>query len=192
MNMQRFGLAALAAGVVLLSALSACSSKSTTTSSPSPTPTSTAAATSPSPSASPSATPSPPATASASATASATAGAAPVKVVQTTIVTVSGKPENVLTDTRGFTLYYHSTDTPTSVCSGTCAAAWPPVLLPSGTPGSSLSLPGTLGVETNANGRQVTYNGHPLYGWTRDTSAGQATGEGINSFHVVTVTIAGM
>ena len=190
MNMQRFGPVALAAGVVLLSALSACSSKSTTTSSPSPTPTSTAAATSPSSSASPSAAPSSPAT--ASATASATVGAAPVKVVQTTTVTVAGKSENVLTDTRGFTLYYHSTDTPTSVCSGTCAAAWPPVLLPSGTPGSSLSLPGTLGVETNANGRQVTYNGHPLYGWTRDTSAGQATGEGINSFHVVTVTIAGM
>ena len=190
MNMQRFGLVALAAGVVLLSALSACSSKSTTTSSPSPTPTPTAAATSPTSSASSSALPS--ATATASATASATAGAAPVVVVHTSVVTVAGKSENVLTNAQGFTLYYHTTDTPTSVCSGACAAAWPPVLLPSGTPGSSLSLPGTLGVETNANGRQVTYNGHPLYGWTRDTSAGQATGEGINSFHVVTVTIAGM
>jgi predicted lipoprotein with Yx(FWY)xxD motif len=115
-----------------------------------------------------------------------------VKVVQTTIVTVSGKPENVLTNAQGFTLYYHTTDTPTSVCSGACAAAWPPLLLPSGTPGSSLSLPGTLGVETNVNGRQVTYSGHPLYGWTRDTSAGQTTGEGINNFHVVTLTIAGM
>ncbi len=112
--------------------------------------------------------------------------------MHTSVVTVAGKSENVLTNAQGFTLYYHTIDTPTSVCSGGCAAAWPPVLLPSGTPGSSLSLPGTLGVETNANGRQVTYNGHPLYGWTRDTSAGQATGEGTNNFHVVTVTIAGM
>ena len=188
MNMQRFGLVALAGAMVLLSA---CSSKSTTSS---PTPTPTAAATSPSSGASSSAPPSSAATAtaSASATASATAGAAPVVVVHTSAVTVAGKSENVLTNAQGFTLYYHTTDTPTSVCSGACATAWPPVLLPSGTPGSSLSLPGTLGVETNANGRQVTYNGHPLYRWTRDTSAGQTTGEGINDFHVVTVTIAGM
>ncbi len=184
MNMQRFGLVALAATMVL----SACSSKSTTTASPSPTPTPTAAATSPSPSASPSAPASPTATASATATA----GAAPVVIVHTGIATVSGKSENVLTNAQGFTLYYHTTDTPTSVCSGACAAAWPPLLLPSGTPGSSLSLPGTLGVETNVNGRQVTYNGHPLYGWKNDTSAGQATGEGINNFHVVTPSIAGM
>ena len=188
MNMQRFGLVALAGAMALLTA---CSSKSTTTTSPSPTPTPTAAATSPSPSVSPSAVPSSAATVSASATASATAGA-PVVVVHTSVVTVAGKSENVLTNAQGFTLYYHTTDTPTSVCSGACATAWPPVLLPSGTPGSSLSLPGTLGVETNANGRQVTYNGHPLYGWKSDTSPGQATGEGINSFHVVTVTIAGM
>ena len=185
MNMQRVGLVSLAATMVLLSA---CSSKSTTTASPSPTPTPTAAATSPSPSASPSAPASPTATASATATA----GAAPVVIVHTGIATVSGKSENVLTNAQGFTLYYHTTDTPTSVCSGACAAAWPPVLLPSGTPGSSLSLPGTLGVETNANGRQVTYNGHLLYRWKNDTSAGQATGEGINNFHVVTPTIAGM
>src|SRR6266550_5488806 len=184
MNMQRFGLVALAATMVL----SACSSKSTTTASPSPTPTPTAAATSPSPSASPSA----PASPTASATATATAGAAPVVSVHTGVATVSGKSENVLTNAQGFTLYYHTTDTPTSVCSGACAAAWPPLLLPSGTPGSSLSLPGTLGVETNVNGRQVTYNGHPLYGWKNDTSAGQATGEGINNFHVVTPSIAGM
>ena len=184
MNIQRFALVALAATM----ALSACSSKSTTTASPSPTPTPTAAATSPSPSASSSTPASPTATASATATA----GAAPVAVVHTGTATVSGKSENVLTNALGFTLYYHATDTPTSVCSGSCAAAWPPLLLPSGTPGASLSLPGTLGVETNVNGRQVTYNGHPLYAWKSDTSAGQATGEGINNFHVVTPTLAGM
>jgi predicted lipoprotein with Yx(FWY)xxD motif len=55
-----------------------------------------------------------------------------------------------------------------------------------------VTLPGTLGVETNVNGRQVTFNGHPLYLWRNDTSAGQATSEGINNFHVVTPTIAGM
>ena len=182
MNMQRFGLVALAATMALLSA---CSSKSTTTASPSPTPTPTAAATTPLPSPSSTAPP------SSTATATATAGAAQVVVVHTGIATVSGKSENVLTDAQRLSLYYHTTDTPTSVCSGACAAAWPPLLLPSGTPGSSVSLPGTLGVETNVNGRQVTYNGHLLYRWKNDTSAGQATGEGINSFHVATPRIAG-
>jgi predicted lipoprotein with Yx(FWY)xxD motif len=184
MNMQRFGLVALAATMALLSA---CSSKSTTTTNPSSTPTPTAAATSPSPSPSSSVPPSPTTTASVSATA----GAGQVAVVHTGTATVSGKSENVLTNAQGFTLYYHTTDTPTSVCSGACATAWPPLLLPSGTPGSSVSLPGTLGVETNVNGRQVTFNGHPLYLWKSDTSAGQATGEGINNFHVATPTIAG-
>ena len=182
MNMQRFGLVALAATMVLLSA---CSSKSTTTTNPSPTPTPTAAATSPLASPSSSVPPSPTTTASASATAG-------VAVVHTGTATVSGKSENVLTNAQGFTLYYHTTDTPTSVCSGACATAWPPLLLPSGTPGSSVTIPGTLGVETNVNGRQVTFHGHPLYLWKNDTSAGQATGEGINNFHVVTPTIAGM
>lgn len=184
MNMRRFGLVALAATMAFLSA---CSSKSTTTTNPSPTPTPTAAATSPLASPSSSVPPSPTTTASASATA----GAGQVAVVHTGTATVSGKAENVLTNAQGLTLYYHTTDTPTSVCSGPCATAWPPLLLPSGTPGSSLTLPGTLGVETNVNGRQVTYNGHPLYGWKSDTSAGQATGEGINNFHVATPSIAG-
>src|SRR4030081_3306821 len=106
MNMQRFGLVALAATMALLSA---CSSKSATTASPSPTPTPTAAATTPSPSPSSAAPPS----STATATATATAGAAQVVVVHTGIATVSGKSENVLTDAQRLTLYYHTTDTPT-------------------------------------------------------------------------------
>jgi predicted lipoprotein with Yx(FWY)xxD motif len=115
-----------------------------------------------------------------------------VVVVHTGTAMVSGTSEQVLVNAQGFTLYYHTTDTPTSVCSGACATAWPPLLLPSGSPGSSVSLPGTLGVETNVNGRQVTYNGHLLYRWKNDANAGQATGEGINNFHVVTPTTAVM
>jgi predicted lipoprotein with Yx(FWY)xxD motif len=111
--------------------------------------------------------------------------------VQTSTVTVGGKAELALANLQGFTLYYHSTDTPAAVCSGPCAAAWPPLLLPTGTPGSTVALPGTLGVATNVNGRQVTFNGRPLYGWKNDTAAGQATGEGINNFHVATPTTPG-
>jgi hypothetical protein len=45
-------------------------------------------------------------------------------------------------------------------------------------------------VISDANGMQVTYNGHPLYTFASDTSAGMTSGEGVNNFHVATTTLA--
>jgi predicted lipoprotein with Yx(FWY)xxD motif len=67
---------------------------------------------------------------------------------------------------------------------------WPPLLSPGGAPTSTASLPGTLAVISDANGMQVTYNGHPLYTFASDTSAGSTSGEGVNNFHVATTTLA--
>jgi predicted lipoprotein with Yx(FWY)xxD motif len=65
---------------------------------------------------------------------------------------------------QGLTLYYLTKDTTSSAtCSGDCAKAWPPLLLPSGSPASDTSLAGTLSFLDSANVRQVVYNGHPLY-----------------------------
>ncbi|HVU65799.1 MAG TPA: hypothetical protein VHD63_01660 [Ktedonobacteraceae bacterium] len=101
-------------------------------------------------------------------------------VVQTASATVGGKSETILTDTKGMALYYRSNDTATSVCSGGCAQAWPPLLFSgSGTPTSSSPLPGTLSVVQNVNGMQVTYQGHPLYTFASDTSAGQVSGQNV-------------
>jgi preprotein translocase SecF subunit len=36
----------------------------------------------------------------------------------------------------------------------------------------------------------VTYNGHPLYTFASDTSAGMTSGEGVSNFHVATTTLA--
>jgi predicted lipoprotein with Yx(FWY)xxD motif len=95
--------------------------------------------------------------------------------------TVNGSSEQVLTNSSGYTLYYFAIDTPTtSKCTGTCASFWPPVLYPSGQPTSAGSLSGTLAAVSDANGRQVQYNGHFLYRYSRDTAPGQATGNGIN------------
>jgi predicted lipoprotein with Yx(FWY)xxD motif len=97
----------------------------------------------------------------------------------------------VLTDGQGLTLYYRTADTATSVtCTGGCAAAWPPVLLPAGTPTGSSAVTGTLTVFAGPNGSQVLYNGHPLYRWAKDTAAGQATGQGIGGFLVATPGLA--
>jgi predicted lipoprotein with Yx(FWY)xxD motif len=85
----------------------------------------------------------------------------------------------VLTDARGFTLYWFTPDTPTrSNCTGTCAAYWPPA---TGTPLAGPGVTGKLGTIKRADGTiQATYNGHPLYTYIGDTAPGQAHGNGLN------------
>jgi len=115
--------------------------------------------------------------------------------VKVATATVSGGSEQVLTDASdGMTLYYFVPDTATSSkCTGTCAGYWPPLLLPSGQPTAS-GLSGTLSAITDANGRQVQYNGHFLYRYSGDDSPGQANGNGLNlsggTWYVATPTLS--
>lgn len=114
--------------------------------------------------------------------------------VATNTATVAGQSEMVLTNAQGMTLYYFKLDTPqTAACtsSGGCNSFWPPLLDTSGTPTSSGSLPGKLAVLNDANGMQVTYNGHPLYTFSEDKAPGDTKGEGfMNEWHVATPTLA--
>ena len=92
--------------------------------------------------------------------------------------TVSGGTKAVLVDPQGFTLYFRSKDTASSVCSASCANIWPPLTQPSGAPTPGPELTGTLQVVANANGNQLVYNNHPLYRYSGDSAAGQALGQG--------------
>jgi predicted lipoprotein with Yx(FWY)xxD motif len=85
----------------------------------------------------------------------------------------------VLTNAKGFTLYWFAPDTSTaSNCNGSCATFWPPVKGPA-TAGSGVT--GKLGTVTRSDGStQATYNGHPLYTYVGDHAPGQATGNGLN------------
>jgi predicted lipoprotein with Yx(FWY)xxD motif len=85
----------------------------------------------------------------------------------------------VLTNAKGFTVYWFGPDTPTtSKCYGSCAAYWPPV---TGTATASPGVPGRVGTITRTGGsRQLTYNGHPLYTYIADTAPGVARGNNIN------------
>lgn len=132
-----------------------------------------------------------PTTASAPTTVPTTASSSGA-VVQTASATVDGKTVTILTDTKGMTLYYRTSDTATSVCSGGCAQAWPPLLFSgSGTPTSSTPLPGTLSTLSDTNGTQVVYQGHPLYTFTSDTAPGQTTGQAVGGvWFVATTTLA--
>lgn len=104
-------------------------------------------------------------------------------VVAVEIKTVSGQQEPVLVNANAQTLYYLTADTSTTVaCSGQCATFWPPLLLPAGDPATGSALPGKLGVLADANGRQVLYNGHPLYAFVKDKASGDVIGDGVNAF----------
>lgn len=99
-------------------------------------------------------------------------------VVCTKTVTVSGKSQTALADSKGMTLYYFTPDSATSVaCTGSCAQTWPPLAASSSVSGTNLS--GMLTTLNGANGSQVEYNGHPLYRYSGDTSQSDVKGEGL-------------
>jgi predicted lipoprotein with Yx(FWY)xxD motif len=123
-------------------------------------------------------------TAASSASSSTSSGPAPLYEVTTGKVHGLG---TVLVDGQGFTLYLYVPDhqSGNSVCNGSCALAWPPLILPNGV---SAAVAGSgvksslLGTTKRSDGSvQVTYNRWPLYTWQGDSTPGQATGQGINN-----------
>ncbi|MFL5839130.1 MAG: hypothetical protein ACJ77Z_01600 [Thermoleophilaceae bacterium] len=90
----------------------------------------------------------------------------------------------VLADGRGHTLYLFEKDKGSkSACTGACAQAWPP-LTTTGKPAAGRGVSASkLGTANRGHGvKQVTYNGHPLYGFVKDTTARQTNGEGLKAF----------
>jgi predicted lipoprotein with Yx(FWY)xxD motif len=159
-KLRAVGLAALASSALVLAA---CGSASSSTSS-------TAAA---------AATTSASSTAAASSSTSTSAAAGAV-----TIGTAQSHGQTYLTGASGRAIYLWVADTgDKSNCSGSCAAAWPPVTT-TGTPtaGSGVTA-GDLGTIKRSDGsEEVTYKGHPLYYFIADKSAGETKGQGSDSF----------
>jgi predicted lipoprotein with Yx(FWY)xxD motif len=89
-----------------------------------------------------------------------------------------------LAGSQGRTLYLFEADkNGTSTCSGACAAGWPPDTV-TGTPhaGSGVKQALLSTIKRPDGTKQVTYNGHPLYYFAGDTSAGAANGQGSKAF----------
>lgn len=117
-------------------------------------------------------------TQSAGGAATAATKAAAVKVMKT--------PDlgTVIVDAEGMTMYdFHKDKGTTSACYGACAQAWPPLLTkgaPTAMGGAESSL---LGVTRRKDDtEQVTYNGHPLYGFVEDKKPGETNGNDVDAF----------
>jgi predicted lipoprotein with Yx(FWY)xxD motif len=114
-------------------------------------------------------------------------------VVVTAAPSASGP---VLFTAGGRALYLRSFDATTgpalplhSTCTGACATAWPPLLAPGPDGPFAAShgvVTGELGTVQRPDGTyQVTYFGHPLYQFIRDTSPGAVNGENVTAFNAV-------
>lgn len=131
--------------------------------------------------------------AAASSMAASSKAAIPSGPATVAVSTSNATLGSFLVDDKGMTLYMFTKDTPnTSTCYDKCAAAWPP-LLTTGKPvagtGADASLLGTT-MRTDGT-TQVTYNGWPLYYYTKDTAIGDTNGQNTGSVWFV-VSPAGM
>ncbi len=97
-------------------------------------------------------------------------------------VTKDAKLGDILTDSKGMTLYQFAKDQANvSNCNGGCATAWPPLAVAAGqTPTAGDGISGKLDVITRQDGsRQVTYTGLPLYAFSGDSKPGDTNGQGV-------------
>jgi predicted lipoprotein with Yx(FWY)xxD motif len=96
-------------------------------------------------------------------------------------VSNNSKLGQILTDPQGRTLYWWTKDTSgTSNCTGNCATTWPPFSTSNPSPTLPTGVLGTLAVITRPEGtKQVTYDGMPLYYYSKDAAPGDTNGQGV-------------
>jgi predicted lipoprotein with Yx(FWY)xxD motif len=98
--------------------------------------------------------------------------------------TGSGAPGTFLVDSQGRALYLWVADKgSSSMCSGACAQAWPPLTTKGAPKAGSGVKASLLGTTKRGDGTtEVTYGGHPLYYFAGDSGPGQTNGQGNEGF----------
>lgn len=134
----------------------------------------------PAPEAPPAAAPAPAAPGETAPPGAATTGAAQITLQQ--------KPGlgSYLADADGRALYLFEADRKgESTCYDACAKAWLPLVATQGTPtvqGNEIDA-SKLGTLRRRDGStQITYNGHPLYYFSKDTGPGSTAGQDVKGF----------
>ena len=86
--------------------------------------------------------------------------------------------DGVLVGPSGMTLYTFDRDmagSGKSACNGPCATNWPPLMGTTAPAGGDYSV-----IQRDDGSSQIAYKGKPLYHWSKDTKAGDKTGDGFN------------
>jgi predicted lipoprotein with Yx(FWY)xxD motif len=110
-----------------------------------------------------------------------------VTVADAVTAATRGSFGNILVSGSGATLYRYDADKPNMpTCTGGCAMAWPPLLLPVGTTAVKAGggLTGVGSVMLSDGRRQLTYNQMPLYMFASDSGT-SVNGQGVGGFSVV-------
>jgi predicted lipoprotein with Yx(FWY)xxD motif len=96
----------------------------------------------------------------------------------------------VLVDSHGMTLYRLTGEAAGKfICNGACLKVWHPLATSAGA--SPSGTVGSLGTVTRADGTvQATFKGEPLYTFVKDTTPGQATGQGVKDVGTWTAVLA--
>ncbi len=91
---------------------------------------------------------------------------------------------SILVDGHGKSLYMFGADHGRkSSCKGACAANWPPLLTTKPPKAGTGVSARKLGTTRRSDGKlQVTYAGHPLYGFVGDSARGDINGQGLDAF----------
>jgi predicted lipoprotein with Yx(FWY)xxD motif len=121
---------------------------------------------------------------STTATSASTGASSPAGGTSVSTADNSDLGQTILVDGQGKTLYLFEKDTGTqSQCSGECANDWPPYTT-NGKPTAGSGIDASkLGTTKRSDGStQVTFDGHPLYHFEGDQSAGDINGNGTTAF----------
>lgn len=96
----------------------------------------------------------------------------------------NGSFGKMLVDEQGRSLYQFDKDTTNkSMCTGSCATAWPPFTVKTKPAAGSGVKANLLKTTKRSDGtEQVTYNGRPLYRFEGDKKPGDINGQDINAF----------
>ena len=107
-------------------------------------------------------------------------------------VATDAKLGKILVDkATGKTLYTWAKDTDeNSQCYDQCATFWPPLVTTAKTLAAEGVTSGKFGTSARKDGAlQVTFNGHPLYFYSRDAAPGDTNGQGSTGFGAVWVVV---
>jgi predicted lipoprotein with Yx(FWY)xxD motif len=104
----------------------------------------------------------------------------PTAPIPATVKVTSTSLGDIITDARGKTLYYFANDVPskgTSACIGQCAALWPAFFAGTISVSSPLDPADFNSISGPDGSKQTTWNGWPLYYYSRDVVSGDVKGD---------------